>query len=268
MLLAAAFAHMALPPEIARFYAGREFGRAAPAQLAVADGPLLGRGVARDGGGRERWSGDGWLLWRDGSAAAAAPGIAAYGRSQAGAVLRYRLASASPARPTAYARLSRTLEGSRQAEAAAGLSVRPLRGVPVRLAAEGRITDTAGRREIRPAAFAVTELAPIALPLDLRGEAYAQAGYVGGRDKTAFVDGQARVDHGIARLGEDEELRAGLAAWGGAQKGAARLDVGPSATLGFKLGETYSRLAVDYRLRVAGDAAPASGPAVTFSAGF
>ena len=49
---------------------------------------------------------------------------------------------------------------------------------------------------------------------------------------------------------------------------AARLDVGPSAMVSFRLGEAQSRVAVDYRLRVAGDAAPASGPALTFSAGF
>ena len=57
-------------------------------------------------------------------------------------------------------------------------------------------------------------------------------------------------------------------AWGGAQKQAARLDIGPTASVAFRLGEARARIAVDYRLRVAGHAAPASGPAVTFSAGF
>ena len=104
--------------------------------------------------------------------------------------------------------------------------------------------------------------------MDLRGEAYVQAGYVGGRFETAFVDGQARIDRRLMRLGDDEEVRAGVGAWGGAQKGAARLDVGPTASVAFRLGDAPSRIAVDYRLRVAGDAAPASGPAVTFSAGF
>jgi hypothetical protein len=101
----------------------------------------------------------------------------------------------------------------------------------------------------------------------MRGEGYAQAGYVGGRFATAFVDGQARIDRLVARLGKSE-VRAGAGVWGGAQKHAARLDVGPSATASFRLGETQSRVALDYRVRIAGDAAPKSGPALTISAGF
>lgn len=56
---------------------------------------------------------------------------------------------------------------------------------------------------------------------------------------------------------------------GGAQKGAARLDVGPAASAAVGLGESGgARLAVDWRFRVAGSAAPKSGPALTLSAGF
>jgi hypothetical protein len=121
---------------------------------------------------------------------------------------------------------------------------------------------------VRPAAFAITELPPATLPLGVRAEAYAQAGYVGGDFATAFVDGQARIDAPVSRLGPDVQIRAGGGIWGGAQKHAARLDVGPSATLGFRLGETQSRVAIDYRFRVAGSAEPKSGPALTISAGF
>jgi hypothetical protein len=140
--------------------------------------------------------------------------------------------------------------------------------VPLILAAEARVTETAMGREVRPAAFAVTQIPSVGLPLALRGEAYLQAGYVAGDFATGFVDGQARIDRRLAQLGDEQEIRLGMAAWGGAQKGAARLDVGPSASVAFKLGDATSRIAVDYRMRVAGDAAPASGPAVTFSAGF
>ena len=72
----------------------------------------------------------------------------------------------------------------------------------------------------------------------------------------------------MVRLGGEDELRVGVGAWGGAQKQAARFDIGPTASVAFRLGEARARLAVDYRLQVAGHAAPASGPAVTFSAGF
>jgi hypothetical protein len=52
-------------------------------------------------------------------------------------------------------------------------------------------------------------------------------------------------------------------------RGAARLgDIGPSASLRFPLDGGSARLAIDYRHRIAGNAAPASGVALTLSAGF
>ena len=113
----------------------------------------------------------------------------------------------------------------------------------------------------------MTELPRFDLPAGLSGEIYAQAGYVAGPNASAFVDGQLRVERRLARLGRGE-LRAGLGAWGGAQKGANRIDVGPSATLDFPLGGGQGRVSADWRLRAAGNAAPKSGPAITLSAGF
>ena len=56
-------------------------------------------------------------------------------------------------------------------------------------------------------------------------------------------------------------VRPGFAArWRGrvgrAQRGVQRLDIGPSATLSIPLGEAPANLSLDYRVRVAGDAAP------------
>jgi hypothetical protein len=206
-------------------------------------------------------------MWREGSSAPLAAVGSSYGRSQAGGVLRYRLAPTSGHRPAAYARVSRALSGPSETELAAGLSARPFARIPVSLAAELRVTDRSLDREVRPAAFAVTELPPLSLPRGLRAETYLQAGYVGGRFATAFVDGQARLDAGFAKLGRGGEVRLGAGAWGGAQKGAARLDVGPGATVGFGLGKAWSRVALDYRIRLAGHASPRIGPALTISAG-
>ena len=268
ILLAAPFAHMELPPEIALFYAtgAPAIGGLRFAGAAMADRPLLGADIASSAGA-SRWSADGWLLWRDGSGQAVAPGAASYGRSQAGAVVRYRLLEHGML-PEAYVRVTRSAEGPRQADLAAGLSARPIPAVPLRIAVEMRVTEMTAGREVRPAAFVVTELPAASLPLGLRAEGYAQAGWVGGDYATAFVDGQVRVDRELVRFGGEQSLRAGLGAWGGAQKGAERLDVGPSATVGLRLGAVRSRLALDYRVRVAGNAMPESGPAVTFSAGF
>jgi len=217
---------------------------------------------------QRRWSANGWLLLRgDDGARSLVAGQPSYGRSQAGAVLRYRLAPSSRHQPQAYARTSSALRSPRDAEIAGGLSARPLAGVPVRLAAELRVADTQAGTELRPAAFAVTEFPPLDLPLGARGEAYLQGGYVGGSFATPFIDGQVRVSRHVAQIG-GASLSTGVGAWGGAQEGASRLDIGPSAALAFRLGELNSRLALDYRVRVAGDAEPRSGPALTLSAGF
>lgn len=221
-----------------------------------------------------RWSGDGWLLARGGGQGFGPAGsLPTYGASQLGAVLRYRLDSgASPYRPALYARVSGALSGPAGAlgerEAAMGLSARPVPGVPLRVMVEARVSRFAGgATRLRPAASLVSEVAPITLPLATRAEFYAQAGYVGGVAATAFVDGQIRLDRHIAQVGP-AELRGGAGAWGGAQTGGGRLDVGPGLTLRAAAGPTAARLAMDWRFRVAGTAAPASGPALTLSAGF
>ena len=218
-----------------------------------------------------RWSVDGWLLLRRDTTQSAAGPIPSerptYGRSQAGAVVRYSLAPASQMRPLAHLRVSAALAGARERELAGGVSVRPLAGAPVRLVAEARANDTARGTRFRPAAYAVTEFPPLELPLGARGEAYIQGGYVGGAFATAFVDGQARVERPLVRT-RGAEVSTGVGAWGGAQRGSARLDIGPTAAVSFRLGEARGRLAADYRFRIAGEAEPASGPAVTVSAGF
>lgn len=217
-----------------------------------------------------RWSADAWMLWRRGSTGAPVGGLLtpSYGASQAGVVLRYRLAPESGHRPAAYLRATAALNGSNEREAALGLTARPFARMPIAIAGEARFTSAPGGKFVRPAAYAVTELPPFALPFGTRGEAYGQAGYVGGKFATAFADGQIRVDRGLLRLGKGE-LRLGGGVWAGIQKGASRVDAGPSLTLGQPLGGPAAmRLAADWRFRVAGKAAPGSGPAVTLSAGF
>lgn len=227
------------------------------------------RPVLTGGLSPRRWTADAWALVRGGGGGV--PGAAAfaptYGASQVGAVLRYRLAPASAHRPTVYLRASAALASGGDRELAAGLSLRPVSGLPVVVAGEARVTRVGDATEVRPAVMAVTELAPVDLPARTRAEFYLQGGYVGGRDATPFIDGSVRIDRHVAQVGP-VEVRAGAGAWGGAQKGAGRLDVGPTATLGIAQGRAAARVGFDWRLRVAGEAAPESGPALTISAGF
>lgn len=216
-----------------------------------------------------RWSSDGWLLLRQGGAGITAAGLPSptYGASQAGAVIRYRLAPTNAHRPTLYLRATSAVQVPRGEELGIGLAGRPLARVPLALQAELRATQQSRGTTWRPAVGAVTELPRFDLVAGLEGEIYAQAGYVAGPGATIFADGQLRIDRRVARLGRGE-LRAGLGAWGGAQKGANRVDIGPAATLDFPAGGGQARLSADWRLRAGGNAAPKSGPALTLSAGF
>ncbi|TAD83628.1 MAG: hypothetical protein EAY70_01970 [Sphingomonadales bacterium] len=195
-----------------------------------------------------------------------------YGASQAGAVLQYRLAPGAAVDPRLYGRAYRALVRRGESELALGASLRPLPRVPLRLAGEVRFTDTPFRNAVRPAAFVVSELPPVRLPYGAQFEAYGQAGWVGGVGATGFADGQASITRAVpqvARLsGERLHLSLGAAAWGGAQRDAQRLDMGPTVRLDLRLGEVPARLTIDWRARVAGDAAPGSGVAATLSAGF
>lgn len=217
----------------------------------------------------KRWSVDGWLLLREGGVTATAAGLPSpsYGASQTGAVIRYRIAPGNAHRPALYLRATSAVQAPRGEELAMGLAARPAARIPIALQVELRATQQISGTIWRPAVAAVTELPRFELPAGLSGEVYAQAGYVGGPGKTAFVDGQLRIERRLARLGRGE-LRAGLGAWGGAQKDANRLDVGPSATLDFPVGGGQARVSADWRLRAAGNAVPKSGPAITLSAGF
>ena len=216
---------------------------------------------------QSRWSGDAWALLRDGTSTASAPFRPSYGRSQAGAAIRYDLAPDSAARPQFYSRVSTALEGAREREIAAGVSVRPIAQLPLRLHAEARYFDSSFGRDTRAAFFAVTELPVKTLPDDWRIESYAQAGYVTGDFATPFVDGQVRLTRPLL-IRNDLRVEAGAGSWGGAQKGTERLDVGPTVAVTVPVGNVVTRISADYRFRVAGDAAPASGPALTLSAGF
>lgn len=223
-----------------------------------------GQGTAR------RWSIDGWYAWRDGSGlprrAAGGPLAAGYGGTQGGVLARIALGEGRR-RPQAFVRLTHAPDRPAQADLALGLGLRPLARLPVRLLAEARATRAGGRTTFAPAATVVTEFPVLELPHGLRAEGYGQAGWIGGDFATGFVDGQVRADRKILDIGGGA-LRLGGGAWGGAQKFAARLDVGPGLTLDLRNGKVPVRVSVDYRFQVAGNARPDDGIAVTLSTGF
>lgn len=227
--------------------------------------------LARTG---NRWVAEGFAFFRQGSSSTAISQgrVPVYGASQVAANLRYRLRSSSKLDPYIYVRGYRAFVPQGENEGAVGVSARPLEKVPLRFAAEVRVTDNMFGTELRPAGYAVTEVPPIALPFDLDIEAYAGAGYVGGGSDTLFVDGQVSLLREVANLeaagAVPVRLSVGGGSWGGAQNDAHRLDVGPTIRADLTVGDVPARLSVDWRERVVGDAAPESGVAATLSTRF
>ena len=159
LLLMAGLSQMEVPPALLAYLQAAQ--RPVPGVPAAA--PLLAAPApAPRASAAPRWSADAWLLVRRDGTTPLLSGRPSYGRSQAGGVIRYRLASAGALRPQAYLRASTALAGAREQELAAGVSARLLPAIPLRFAAEARAGETARGTRLRPAVYAVTEFPPLA----------------------------------------------------------------------------------------------------------
>lgn len=224
--------------------------------------PAMDAPVARaDPAKRSRWSGDAWLLLRGGTMRGAAFGAGQLGGSQAGVRIAYALARSR--RVALVGRLDTALRGKGR-EAAFGVEWHPAH-LPVRLVAEERLSLDGGK--VAPAVGAIAGLDPTPIAVGFRLEAYGQAGALDRDGVQGFAEGAARATRAIAKFGPFvADLGAG--AWGGAQRGAARLDIGPTLGVAFRLGELPARLTIDWRQRIAGRARPGSGLAMSLGTDF
>lgn len=201
-----------------------------------------------------RWSLSAWSFVRWGDSAPLAAGM--LGGSQAGARLTYRL-NRDVSRPLALSvRLSSPLRSAAGAEAALGLDWQPVGRVPIHLLAERRQALCRDGRS----AFGTTLFGGVGdVRLGrFRLDSYAQAGLVGTRSRDPFADGSIRLS-----LPLGGRARLGAGAWAAAQPGLSRLDVGPQAAFRLPVADRVVTVAADWRLRVAGNAAPGSGPTLT-----
>jgi hypothetical protein len=221
-----------------------------PAQIASPIAPGLPIAAAPP----QRWPGSAWALMRGDSAPSLASG-GQLGGSQIGMRLFY---APGPGALAITARVSAPLNQPTGREAAIGLA---LKGRNVGLIAEQRFSLDKGGRDA-PAVFTYSGVSDVKLGHGLKLDGYAQAGVVGVEDPAAFIDGAIRVERPVLTT-DKASVSIGAGAWGGAQPGAARLDVGPQVVARVTVGETNLRVSAEWRQRVAGDAAPASGPAVT-----
>lgn len=202
----------------------------------------------------DRWSLSLWMVARGNGGPVTAPG-GQIGGGQAGARVAWLVAPRQ--RIAAYGRVTAPLSGKGR-EAALGLEWQPTRA-PVRLIAERRFGIDGN-----PGGTGLGAIAGI--DKEWRGfrlEAYGQAGAVLRRRAEPYADGAARGTRTVGSAGP-VRLALGAGTWGAAQRDAQRLDIGPSATLAVR----NLRLALDWRQRVAGEARPGSGLALTLGADF
>lgn len=211
---------------------------------------------------RSRWSGSAWVFVR-GEGASSLAGGGQLGGSQAGARIAYRVDDTG--RLALAARAYLPTGHPRGSEAAVGIDLHPLPDIPFRLSVERRIALGRDGRDAWSAYAAGGFFR--GLPGSLEVDGYGQAGVVGVRSRDLFADGAVRLARRVA-LGGGVDLLAGTGAWGAAQPGAARIDVGPHLALRLPAAGTSVAVAAEWRFRVAGDARPGSGPTLTLATDF
>jgi hypothetical protein len=198
-----------------------------------------------------------WALLRGRPGPASLASGGTLGGSQAGARLTYHVTPLL----AASLRSSAPVGGARGGEIAGGVRITPFRSIPISLTAERRqaIGRTGGGRS----AFAMfleggVYQRPIFWGFEL--DAYAQAGVVGARRRDLFADGGFTMTRPLFG-----RFSAGLGMWGGVQPGIYRVDAGPRVSMRVR---NNMRVHLDWRQRLAGNAEPGSGPALTLGADF
>ena len=178
------------------------------------------------------------------------------GASQAGARLVYNFN-----RQLALSARMSSEVGRRGGEVAGGIRVQPLLGIPLWLTAErrqriGRFGG--GRNDF--ALFAEAGLYQRPLPWNFSLDSYLQGGVVGVKSRDLFIDGALAVTRPVYR-----NFSFGFGLWGGAQPGLSRLDAGPRLTMQVR---RNVKVHFDWRQKLAGNARPGSGPALTLAGDF
>jgi hypothetical protein len=178
------------------------------------------------------------------------------GASQAGARLVYNFN-----RQLALSARMSSEVGRRGGEVAAGIRVRPLVAFPVWITAERRqrIGRFGGGRSDF-ALFAEAGLYQRPLPWRFSLDSYLQGGVVGVKSRDLFIDGALSVTRPVYR-----NFAFGFGIWGGAQPGLSRLDAGPRLTMQVR---RNLKVHADWRQKLAGNARPSSGPALTLAGDF
>lgn len=204
-------------------------------------------------------SGAAWLLWRPAGAGRPLGTGGQLGGSQAGVRVLLPLAMHGALR--ASLRGTMPLASPSVYEVSPGISVRPFKNVALEVIAERRLRAGAGEHDAT-SVFASGGFSARS-GSSVHFEGYAQAGGVGMHRTMWFADGAASLRRAVST-----SIDVGGGIWGGIQPGVKRLDIGPSAAFLLPVGRRDVRLTADWRFRIAGDAKPGSGPAITLGTNF
>jgi len=201
-----------------------------------------------------------WALLRSQSAGVAGSqslaSAGSLGASQAGARLTYNFT-----RQVSATLRSSSDVGRRGGEVAAGVRIQPVAGIPLWIDAERR--QRIGRYGGGRSAFALFFEGGVydrPMPMRFLLDAYLQGGVVGFHSRDRFIDGGLTLTRPVYK-----QFSAGLGVWGGAQPGLYRVDAGPRVTMQVR---KNLRVHLDWRQRLAGNAQPGSGPAITLAGDF
>jgi hypothetical protein len=163
-------------------------------------------------------------------------------------------------------RVSAPLDQRLGREAGLGLAVRPIKQVPMELILERRIAlDRGGRNALAVIAAGGFDDKPLVRKVIMSG--YVQTGMVGFAQNDGFIDGALRAERALLDH-SNGSLRLGAGLWGAAQPNVARIDAGPILAVKQRIGTANLRISAEYRWRLAGQARPASGPAVSIGTDF
>jgi hypothetical protein len=178
------------------------------------------------------------------------------GGSQAGSRLMYNFT-----RQIAATLRTSSDVGRRGGEVAAGVRIQPVGGIPVWFTAERR--QRLGRYGGGRNAFALFVEGGVyqrPMPWRFSLDAYLQGGVVGLHHRDKFIDGGLTLTRPLFK-----QFSGGFGVWGAAQPGVYRVDAGPRITMNVR---NNIRVHLDWRQKLAGNAEPGSGPAVTLAGDF
>ncbi len=204
-----------------------------------------------------------WLFTRNSDGASPAPQL---GAAQAGGRLTYGLLSPTLLTSlSASVRLARPLEG-RGFEISPGLSLSGGKAIPVEMIIERRIRPEKGNKD-QWGVLLASGIAPREIRPGLTVEGFAQAGFTGTKTILPFAQMGAGI-HRSAYSSPIAKVKIGAGLWADGQGKVGRIEIGPEIVTVVDTGALDVRVSAQWRIKVAGNAKPGSGPALSLSTSF